>query len=98
MRKVIFDMPWVKLLSVNILRTDKKEFKCNGSTLKEIIEELEEKLPGVKDELLYMGKLSQVYSFVLENSEEGMNKNIESLSNRIEKNDRITIFPIITGG
>lgn len=91
-------MPWVKFLSVNILRACKKEFECNGSTLKEIIEELEEKLPGVKDELLYMGKLSQVYSFVLESSEESVNKNIKSLSTRIEKNGRITIFPIITGG
>jgi molybdopterin converting factor small subunit len=98
MRKVMFDMPWVKLLSVNILRAGKEELECNGSTLKEIIEELEEKLPGVKDELLYMGKLSQVYSFVLESSEERVNKNIKNLSDRIEKNGRITIFPVITGG
>ena len=91
-------MPWIKLLSVNILRASKEELECNGSTLKEIMEELEKKLSGVKDELLYMGTLSQVYSFVLENSEKSMNKNIKTLSTRIEKNDRITIFPIITGG
>jgi len=91
-------MPWIKLLSVNILRASKEELECNGSTLKEIMEELEKKLPGVKNELLYMGTLSQAYSFVLENSEKSVNKNIKTLSIRIEKNDRITIFPIITGG
>lgn len=93
----MFDMPWVKLLSVNILRAGKEELECNGSTLKEIMEELEKKLSGVKDELLYMGKLSPFYSFVQESSEEGV-KNIKSLSDRIEKNGRITIFPVITGG
>ncbi len=91
-------MPWIKLLSVNILRASKEELECNGSTLKEIMEELEKKLPGVKNELLYMGTLSQAYSFVLENSEKSVNKNIKTLSTRIEKSDRITIFPIITGG
>lgn len=94
----MFDMPWVKLLSVNVLRVGKEELECNGSTLKEIMEELEKKLSGVKDEILYMGKLSPFYSFVQESSEEGVNKNIKSLSDRIEKNGRITIFPVISGG
>ena len=94
----MFDMPWVKLLSVNILRAGKEELECNGSTLKEIMEELEKKLSGVKDELLYMGKLSPFYSFVQESSGGGVNKNIKSLFDRIEKNGRITIFPVISGG
>ena len=93
----MFDMPRVKLLSVNILRAGKEELECNGSTMEEIMEELEKKLSGVKDELLYMGKLSPFYSFVQESSEEGV-KNIKSLSDRIEKNGRITIFPVISGG
>ena len=93
----MFDMPWVKFLSVNILRAGKEELECNGSTLKEIMEELEKKLSGAKDELLYKGKLSPFYSFVQESSEEGV-KNIKSLSDRIEKNGRITIFPVISGG
>jgi len=91
-------MPWVKLLSVNVLRACKKEFECNGSTLKEIIEELEEKLPGLKDELLYMGKLSQVYSFVLETLAEGVNKKITSLSDRIDKVVGLQFSQLLVGG
>lgn len=86
-------MAQVRLLSI---KNNKNMINCQGKNLREVLEELENTLPGIQNYLLSEGNLSRAYSFIVSNK--GEVKIFTDLNEQVTDDDLITVLPLITGG
>ena len=95
-----YSLPIVKLFSVNVKNDTKKEYYCKNVCLIGIINELESQIPGIKKELINNSNFNRSYNIMVE--EEGDSeintRLVKEIDERVNKNARLTIFPVITGG
>ena len=88
----------VRFLSVfPEFRGPKKVVKVNPASLCEIIDQLENRMPGLKTKLIAReGKIHPAYIIVLKRGE--IQKLCKDVNHIVKEGDEVIILPVISGG
>lgn len=71
------------------------EDKISGSTLEEVIENLEKKYPGIKERILENGEIQKFINIYVNNEDVRL---LKGLKTEVKETDVITILPAVSGG
>jgi len=74
---------------------NKKRFEVNGGDVSQVIDDIENKYPGVKNRLISDGQLNR-YINIFVNDEDI--RFVKSLQTEVKEGDLITILPAVAGG
>ena len=73
----------------------KPELKVEGSTLDEVIHNIDVKSPGFKDKILENGKIKRFINIYVNNEDVRLGK---ELTTNVGQDDTISILPAVSGG
>lgn len=71
------------------------EDKVSGSTLEEVIENLDKKYPGIKSRILENGEIQKFINIYVNNEDVRL---LKGLKTEVKENDVVTILPAVSGG